>query len=199
MFVGTWIERKGIRELCEAWSGVCRRSPDAHLTVVGTATGDQVLRDFRAHCRDRVTVVPHVEPADLPELLSRQDLFVLPTWFEGMPLSMLEAAASGLACVVGATCGNLDFFPPDDPEACGGILIPLHDSAALASAIERFIDEPGLCGTLGERARARAREYPWRRTAENLLAAYDRAVGGADGQARKVGDPEGRVAWMEEP
>lgn len=177
VFVGTWIERKGTRELVEAWAAICRTHALARLTVVGTGiSDDRVLADFAPECRDRVTVIPDIDPGDLPRLLGEHDLFVLPTWFEGMPLSLLEAAAAGLPCIAGATSGNLDFFPPEDPEAHGGVLVPVQDPVALASAITRFLDEPGLTRTLGARARVRARSFRWHDTAHNLLTAYEGAV-----------------------
>ena len=106
VFVGTWIERKGIGELCEAWAGVCRHYPDPHLTVVGTvgASGEQALRDFPADCRDRVTVVPHVEPGDLPGPLGLQDLFGLPRRSRGR-LVEARGGRGRTRCVVGGTFG----------------------------------------------------------------------------------------------
>ena len=56
------------------------------------------------------------------------------------------------------------------------MLVPSHDAAALAAALERFAMDPDLAPPLGERARKRARAYSWRRTAEGLLTAFERAV-----------------------
>ncbi len=173
IFVGTWIERKGIRELCAAWERLCAEDSTTTLTVVG-ASAQEVNGRLRSE-QGRVTALPYVSQDDLPAVLARHDIFVLPTWFEGMPLSVLEAAASALPCIVGATCGNLDIFPPGDPAAHGGILIAPRDSVALASAIRQLRDDPQLRVALGGRARQRARHFSWESTAEYLESAYRRA------------------------
>jgi glycosyltransferase involved in cell wall biosynthesis len=112
---------------------------------------------------------------ELPSLLAAHDIFVLPSWFEGMPLSMLEAASSGLPCVVSAVCGNLDVFRPADPRRDGAILTAPNDAESLYRAIIELVDHGELRAELGARARERAREFTWARNAEQTVAAYNAA------------------------
>jgi glycosyltransferase involved in cell wall biosynthesis len=182
LFLGSWIDRKGTPELIQAWTRLAARHPHLQLSVIGAGLpAEQVMRDFPTSSRDRVAVVPRVTSAELPGMLKAHGIFVLPSWFEGMPLSMLEAAAAGLPCVVTAICGNLDFFRH---EGDGGLLVAPHDPRALTDAIDRLVGNPALRAALGKRARERATAFTWRHTAELALEAYRRALGDETASAR---------------
>lgn len=172
LFVGTWTDRKGTLELVQAWQEVAQRR-DLSLAVVGALTPEATVRDaFRADLRERIAVLPVVDDQGLRNELARADAFVLPSWFEGMPLATLEAAAAGLPCVVSAIPGHREIFRGPDPEADGALLVPPHDAAALAGALERLAVDGELAQRLGRKARQRARAFTWARTAEQLEAAY---------------------------
>jgi glycosyltransferase involved in cell wall biosynthesis/predicted O-methyltransferase YrrM len=174
LFLGSWIERKGILELVEAWRRLAVDRPGVRLTIAGVGDSDRA----RADTRDLpgAEVVGTVTRDDLAGLLSSHNVFVLPSWFEGLPLSMLEAAAAGLACIVTAVCGNLDVFRPEDPQRDGAILFPPNESDALYRALLAVVDDPGLRDALGARARERARQFTWARNAEQALAGYRGAI-----------------------
>jgi glycosyltransferase involved in cell wall biosynthesis len=178
LFIGSWIDRKGTPELVAAWQRLSTEHPDLRLTLAGTGVETpEVLGDFPAAYRDRVTVLPVVDQQTLLALIEAHGIFVLPSWFEGMPLAMLEAAAAGLPCVVGAICGNLDFFRPPCPERDGGLLVHPQDPDALVIALERLLSDPALRSQLGAHGRARAREFTWGHNATLALHAYLAALG----------------------
>jgi glycosyltransferase involved in cell wall biosynthesis/GT2 family glycosyltransferase len=170
LFLGGWLERKGTLELVAAWRRLAADREGVRLTIAGVGDSAQARADTKGLAR--VDLIEKVRRDELPGLLADHDLFVLPSWFEGMPLSMLEAAAAGLACVVCAICGNLDMFRPDDPRRDGAILIPPNDSDALYHALATLVDDGDLRFVLGTRARERAREFTWARNAERTLSAY---------------------------
>ena len=89
---------------------------------------------------------------DIPELLAGCDLFVLPSLFEGLPLSILEAMAAGKAVVATAIGGN------DEAVVDGvtGLLVPPADPEALADALRTLLREPERRRRLGEAGRRRA-------------------------------------------
>jgi glycosyltransferase involved in cell wall biosynthesis len=178
LFIGTWIDRKGVRELVEAWSLLAPRHPTAALSVTCAAVEEgRVVRSLGVH-NERVTVKPYLSEDELKAELVRHDVFVLPAWFEGgAPLALLQAAAAGLACVVTEIGGHTDVFGISDPEASGALMIPPHDGEALTRSIERLASESGLLERLGANARAHARNFSWDRQAERQLAGYRAAVG----------------------
>jgi glycosyltransferase involved in cell wall biosynthesis len=178
LFIGTWLDRKGAPELVSAWTALAARHPQARLTLAGTGVpAEQVLADFPRSARAQVQAHERVSRQQVADLLATHDIFTLPSWFEGMPLSMLEAASAGLPCVVSAICGNIDVFRSDEPDADGAILIPPHDAPALERALERLISDEALRERLGSRARARSRSFSWGHTAEQLVSAYRAAIG----------------------
>jgi glycosyltransferase involved in cell wall biosynthesis len=75
----------------------------------------------------------------LQDEYANADIFVLPSWAEGLPNAMIEAMAAGLACVVSAV-GNVPDVVTDEREA---LLVPPREIAALAMALERLlVDRP---------------------------------------------------------
>lgn len=174
LFLGSWLDRKGVVELTQAWRRLASDLPAVRLTVAGVGDEDRVPSDVRRLLG--VEVIPVIPRDELPSLLAQHDVFVLPSWFEGMPLSMLEAAAAGLPCVVSAICGNLDVFRPDDPQRDGAVLIPSSDSDALYRALAKLVTDQALRAALGIRARERAREFTWARNGEQALVAYAGAI-----------------------
>jgi MMP alpha-(1->4)-mannosyltransferase len=186
IFVGSWIDRKGTPELVAAWQELAARHPGLRLTVVGTGVArERVLADFSDTARSGVEVRARVDREQLAELLASHQIFVLPSWFEGMPLSMLEAAAAGLPCVVCNVCGCIDFIGDAHSNYESGVLVPPHDAAALATALERLIVDPALRTRLGAGARRRAREFTWAHTAERTEAGYRRASATSAGSPRR--------------
>jgi glycosyltransferase involved in cell wall biosynthesis len=90
--------------------------------------------------------------ADMPGLLMSQQLFVLATHWEGMPLALVEAMAAGCACVASKVPGVEGLLD----EGRTGLLVPESDAAALADAIEPLLRDPALAARLGAAARERA-------------------------------------------
>ena len=93
----------------------------------------------------------HVD--DMPSLLSSIDIMVLPTFYgEGLPKSLIEGAASGVALVTTDSPGCREVVD----HGVNGLLVPTRDSAALADAIGQLHDDPSLRYRLGLNAREKA-------------------------------------------
>ncbi len=180
LFLGSWIDRKGTPELARAFAGLAGPRPDVRLVVAGAGREPaDVLADFAPAVRDRVQVSATVSRAEVAELLARADLFVLPSWFEGMPLSLLEALAAGVPAVVAGTCGMLDVIRPDSASQDGGSLVRPHDADHLLAVLEELVDDPEQRSRLADAARKRGSNFTWERSAEALEAVYHEAAGTA--------------------
>src|SRR4029077_10578334 len=106
-----------------------------------------------------------------PKVLPRLRVFVLTSWFENCPMALLEAMMAG-APSVGPGVGGW-------PELVGdtALLVPPGDPGALATALGRVLDEPGLAADLGARARERALGYfTAERNARSLIDLYERVA-----------------------
>jgi glycosyltransferase involved in cell wall biosynthesis len=118
------------------------------------------------------------ERDDVPEFLRALDLFVLCSRWEGEPIALIEALATGLACVATATSGARELLEGGE----GGVLVPAGDPGALAAAIEKLAGDPAARARLGGTARARVVGRTPRALAESVLRAY-RSLGLMPGPA----------------
>ena len=170
LFLGSWLERKGILDLADAIAILFQRHSDATLTVAGTILKPQeVLATFAEDLRPRIRVISHVNGTDaLIALYREHGIFVLPSYFEGQPLSLIEAAAVGLAPVVTNIGGSRDFVE----DGVNGFVVPVSDGRALAGRLDLLLSNPPLVAQFGEAARRRARNQTWSASADRLLRAY---------------------------
>ncbi|HET6933132.1 MAG TPA: glycosyltransferase family 4 protein, partial [Candidatus Acidoferrum sp.] len=154
LYVGTWLDRKGVRYLADAFATLAARSPEIQLTIAGCIIPeDQVRAYFPPQFHDRISVLPFLARDAMPTLYASHDIFVFPSLVEGMPLTLLEAMAGGMPIVTTNSCGMADLI---DNEA-NGLLVPPADAAALGNAIERMRNSPDLRRALGIRAQDAAR------------------------------------------
>jgi len=173
LFVGTWYDRKGIAELVTAATRVLDEFGDGRLTVAGCYHPEAVVHAcFPDRLRGRIDVFPRItEDAILVDIYRRNGIFVLPSYFEGQPLVMLEAAAMGLAIVSTNICGMRDFVEPGRH----GCLVSPGDGEALTDALRRLMANPEEVRMQGEAARMKVQSYTWESSAVATLAAYERA------------------------
>ena len=92
---------------------------------------------------------------DVPDLLNAMDIFVLPSYSEGVSLALLEAMAAGRPVIATAVGGLPEVVTDGDT----GLLIPPRDADALAQALERLLADPAWARQLGANARDHVREH----------------------------------------
>lgn len=107
--------------------------------------------------------------SDVPDLLPGFDVFCLSSRFEGLPIAMLEAMASGVPVVASAVGGVPEVLTHGDD----GLLVAAGDPAALAAAIGKVIDDAGLAAALGAAGRRRAAAFSLDRAVARTVAVYD--------------------------
>jgi glycosyltransferase involved in cell wall biosynthesis len=170
LFLGAWSERKGILDLVRAVTTVFARDAEVTLTLGGTILDfREVLAGFPSEFRTRIRVQSRIQDTKgLVELYREHGIFVLPSYFEGQPLSLIEAAAVGLVPVVTSIGGSRDFVT----DRVNGFVIPVGDPDALAERLLALISSPGLVTELGAAARRSASRHTWAASAENLLRSY---------------------------
>ena len=161
--------QKGIPYLIEAAS----RIPEAFFVVAGDGPERDRLEEKIRACGvgDRVILLGYRD--DAAALLAACDAFVLPSLFEGLPLSVLEAMASGKP-VVATRVGGTDEAVQD---GVTGLLVPPADSEALAHAIRRLLEERALAGRLAAAARESVhRDFSAASAAERTMQVYEELV-----------------------
>lgn len=109
----------------------------------------------------------HVD--DMPALLAGVDVFVLPSYREGLPRGLIEAAACGLALVTTDVPGCREVVTDGED----GLQVPARDAGALAAAIARLAGDPEIASRFGLSARAKAvREFDEKAINAQTLAVY---------------------------
>jgi len=173
LFVGSWLDRKGVYYLADAFAIVAAKNPALRLTVAGcSATEAEVKKMFRAEIRERVTVIPFVKREDMTDLYAKHEVFVFPSLVEGMPLTMLEAMATGMPVVTTNTSGMADVVEDN----VNGLLVLAGDAEALAASIETLCQSGELRARLGRAGQETMRRYTWSRIAEQIEKIFERAL-----------------------
>src|SRR5262249_17787307 len=135
------------------------------LTVAGCLVSEAEVRaDFPAAVGRRVSVIPFVSREDMPKLYASHGIFVFPSLVEGMPLTLLEAMASGMPVVTTNTCGMAGVV--EDGKT--GLVVPAADSSALCQALLRVRESPELRSALGLCAQQAAKGYLWNSVVKQL-------------------------------
>ncbi len=154
LLIGRLLEAKGLREFHDAARLLKARYPEARFRILGppeTGLGSVPLETVRAW--EAEGVVEYLgETFDVRPCLADCHVFVLPSYREGAPTSVMEAMAVSRACVVTDVPGCRETVKDGE----NGFLVPARDAAALAAAMERFLLAPGLVRTMGDAGRKMA-------------------------------------------
>jgi glycosyltransferase involved in cell wall biosynthesis len=184
--VSRLAREKGVDVAVRAWPRVGR---GAVLALVGDGPLARELVELAARLgvADRVRLVGLRD--DVERLLAACDVSIVPSsWDEAFGQAVAESMAAGRAVVV-TQSGAM-------PELVGdsGLVVPRHDPAALAAAIDRLLADDELRRRLGREAQARARRlYDLPRWVDRMVAVYDRVAGAAEAQVGR-GTPPSRAA-----
>ncbi|HMD83429.1 MAG TPA: glycosyltransferase family 4 protein [Terriglobia bacterium] len=173
LFVGQWLDHKGIYYLRDAFEILARKLPGVQITIAGCLTSsDPVVNFFPPSVRSQIRVIPQVERAKMPALYLDHDIFVLPSLMEGMPLVLLEAMATGMPVVTTETCGMMDIVQDE----ANGLLVPPGETTPLVEAMVRLVQSPELRQRLGKAAQESMRHYTWEKVARGVEKLFELAV-----------------------
>jgi glycosyltransferase involved in cell wall biosynthesis len=153
-YTGRLLRGKGLETLVEAFGVVAAHHPSAYLAIVGSGEGQalSVEGELRSAVTasglgERIAFTGRMDAVE--DALRASDVFAFPSEFEALGLSLIEAGACGLPAVASRTGGIVDVVE----DGRSGWLVPPGDTAALALALGRLLDDPGERERLGARAR----------------------------------------------
>jgi len=156
-FVGRLTRDKGLPELIEAFDAILAAKPEAHLLLVGWFDAAEDALDsfmrWRIEHHPRIHMTGFV--ADTAPYYRVMDVMVLPTWREGFPNVVLEAASSGIPVVTTLSTGSRDAVVPE----VTGLLIPPGYPEAISEALLQLLRNPERRGRMGKEARAWVLDY----------------------------------------
>ncbi len=175
--VSRLIGRKGVQHLLEALPEVADAVPEARLTLVGEGNLEASLkrRVSELGMDGRVRFLGYVPHEELPSIYRSARLFVLPSFYEGMSNTVLEAMACGLPIVATAEGGKEELFDGN------ARTVPYGDPHALARVLAGLLRDDTTRQEMGQRSREIAERIGWRTVAEQYLHLYEGTACGGPG------------------
>ena len=165
--VGTLEPRKNLVRSIRAHESLPEELRSRHPLVVAGAAGWED-EEILGRARDAgTTILSEVSEEELAELYATCALFLFPSLYEGFGLPLLEAMSTGAACVT----SNVSSLPEVGGEAAR--YVDPTSVEEIRQALEELLRSPERRADLGEKARARAGEFSWDRTAEGILKTLD--------------------------
>jgi len=168
IYVGRFVEAKGMRELVTAFQQLAAQDPRLTLALVGDGVMKAELSALLASTglTDRVHLPGGLSPEHVAEWINAADVLTLPSWSEGYPNVVVEGVACGRPVVATDVGGTREIL-----HAGNGILIPARDAQQLALALRQAIDSPW-----DHAAIAAAMSRTWDDVAVETLAVCEQVV-----------------------
>ena len=133
--------RKGYNEVIEAVQILKTRSVNVKVQFAGPDYHDGIRKlkqlAYELGVADRIEFIGGVNRVQLSDYLEKSDMYVMPTWAEGLPRVIIEAMAKGLPCVTTPVSGNPELVDEH-------FLVPYYDTVTLANRIEELIKDTSL-------------------------------------------------------
>lgn len=188
-------ELKGPGILMEAFGVAHRRNPRISLNVAGDGSQRQKLaaraKALNVASRYRYHGV-YTHPQERRAFMQSLDVFVMPSFTEGTPNSIVEAMAFGIPIIATEVGGIPDMLGKDS-----GVTVSPADSEALANAMQRLADDPELRSKMGRAGRERyVKLFSPEAVLPVLTSTYDRVISRHARQPLNQPAPNGRHPWQ---
>jgi colanic acid/amylovoran biosynthesis glycosyltransferase len=156
--VGRLVEKKGFDVLIDACALLNRLSKHFHCSIIGTGPLENTLRAQveQLGLQTNVQLTGALPRNEMLRYIQEATVLAAPSVVghdgdrDGLPTTLLEAMALGTPCVSTDVTGIPEVLHDGDT----GLMVPQHDSVALANALERLLQDPELATSLAEKARA---------------------------------------------
>ena len=171
----TWEAIYGVDVLAKAFVRVAATNPNVNLILLGGGSQGTKIRQILMNggVMERVHFGGHISQADLPRWYHMADLYISPSHVDGSSVTLMEALASGLPCLVSDIQGNKEWIQ----DGVNGWLFHDGDVDDLAEKILNALKNRKSFGKVGEVARKTAEEKAdWKKNFGKLLEAYEKVV-----------------------
>jgi glycosyltransferase involved in cell wall biosynthesis len=170
IFVGRLHERKGIDKLLESFSKVVSKEPEAVLKIVGSGEFEARLKAMAKRLnlgKKNVQFLGFVPEKKLIEVYSKSSIFVLPSYYEGFGIVLIEAMSAGLPLVSVRTGGATEVIE----EGKNGYLV---DYDNMHESLLKLLGDEKLRIRMGKESRKRVeKKYDWKKIADDVIKIYD--------------------------
>ena len=169
LFLGRLCKAKGIGELLDVMPALLEKYPDIHL-YLGGIWEDMELKAKAEALSFCVTDLGWITGEEKKKYLRECDIFVLPSYFEGQSVSILEAMAYSCGIVASNTGGIPEMIIDNET----GLFVLPQDTKTLQDSLDRLLGNPELCRKLGEKARVKVEtEFSIEDNMKRLIGIYE--------------------------
>ncbi|MBU2637813.1 MAG: glycosyltransferase family 4 protein [Nanoarchaeota archaeon] len=169
LFFGRLNPTKGVDKLALAAKEILKSRKDIHFVFLGPDEGMLgALKEIAGNDANFHILAPIRDRWRIAEMYQAADLYCLPSYREGLPLTLFEAMASGCPIVASPVNG----IPYEMKEPDNGFLVQYGDIPGLINAITRIIDNKKLAKKISRNNRGRAKQYDWNIIAEKVMGVY---------------------------
>lgn len=175
LYVGRLAAEKGLLVLLDSLQQLRSMQVPVYLTLVGDGDDSDLLQQAvqRLGLTDVVHFAGFANEAGVREHLRRADVFVLPSFAEGVPVSLMEAMACGVPVVSTYVGGINELVEP----GVTGLLVPAADATALANALARLLCSPDLRAEFARHGRERVeKQYHLGSQIQQLSSLFEQAI-----------------------
>ena len=157
LFLGRIGERKGVFDLIRALAAISiEKKQNISLTIAGDGEGQKAREIIdELNLNQYVTILDWVDEIQRDELLSQSDVFILPSYNEGLPMALLEAMSWELAVITTPVGGIPELIVDHD----NGLLVKPGSISDLSLAMESLVSHPELRQKLSKNARKSVRPF----------------------------------------
>lgn len=178
LFLGNLVQRKGVYDILKSIPIVLSGYKNVQFIFAGSEERsgeiDELKKEtVRQNIDSYVTFKSNFSEQDRTKLLIMSDVFVLPSYAEGLPISLLEAMAAGLP-IISTSVGGI---PEVITEGENGFLINPGDYMELANKIQELIEDPEIKKKMGKNNQEKIRaKYNWKIIANQLTDEYNKLL-----------------------
>jgi len=160
IYTGRLVYAKGVQDLIAAFDRLAR--DNVRLLIIGDGPYRQKLEEqvdgLRLHKRLKVKFLGEIPQSDILEKLLEADIFVNPSYSEGLPTTVMEAASVGLPIAATDVGGTNEIIE----SGYSGILLEPHNITQMYRALEALLQYTNKSALMGQRARAIAHTFSWK-------------------------------------
>ncbi|WP_417886309.1 glycosyltransferase family 4 protein [Zunongwangia sp.] len=165
-FSATWIRRKGTDLIVEAAKRLQAQNIEVKWLLFGTVfTEEEVKKDFPKEIHPNIDVIPKFNTTEEKSLFQQLDLFILPSFFEGQSLALLQAMGAGLCSIASDCCAQIDLIQHKE----NGLLFKTGNASDLLEQIKFAVNNPDLRKKLGENAAKSVEDRDWSAVSEEVV------------------------------
>ena len=172
--VGRLIYAKGVQDLISAFTRIKEASPNTKLLIVGDGPYRANLENlaYQNSCGSDILFLGQKDQAELIDILSATDIFVNPSYSEGLPTSVMEAASVGLPIIATDVGGTGEIIANHET----GMLVKTGDTGQLEQKLRELLTNTELRTVLGLNARTSVnRKFAWDKITQDWIETVERS------------------------